>query len=969
MASRNIYLAYKRDTSHLIYWMVQTSNAIIKRCGPSKLGDNAPKSLNTSGAVTVAGLVSLAKFIARHLEKTPSPILRLFQSVINARTATHAAFQMMVANNPDPQVAKSNASHKLFIDALNAAFTALGGKAGIEADDGGSSSDEEDPDQLVLANIYLALSLEDEAGNESSDEPDEPAKPSSSAPPRRVQPRPGRGKKGKRGKKKQQKATQPAKESLEDVPIESYRIIQDEEGIVTEYLMAVWDLVKEWVDLRHTLQDIWREVAYDGLNSAVAGTVSNVAISMVRQSAASMFVDFPGHDTYEIVMNTITRGNVDKAQGNYTVSLFQLAHDGSKASTIRQTSIDVREEFLIRAYRDLLDFIADFQQTRSGKPTRRMLAEIKDWDPNFNLERATNEERIRWRRAYTINWLYDLVNVFSSVVVQRINLKGERHVLEEVDWSVRGPWGEHRVIFGINEFAADVTTWAMQKPGTDVRGRILPHHVFQLQIIVDALAVSRGWSISVLRGHILTPPARGYRPRRDVDLFVDRENKRCGQGFLQGADVLKQILDQPQIRPSVASGRHGQVTEMLEGFMWDFCHWLGESMYKYGLNTIPPSRFSHADSNGLWEYSPFLCGDQVPEVMCAVHLHNMLVQRRYIKQPVGLYASLAEIFPYSFFKDGKAPESDFVKGLIDLIGPATSRRSTRNRTAHHREIATTASSTIHELFTTDINMFFKDKSLLVALRRANWIPENIADENIPIPSVLCALRLASMKKVPSEAEETVLMRRMRSSPRASRKKDAGDWLDKTFWSGRELLAVDEQPVDQAARERVRDLLAEEFAGFTDKDGQGGRGKNTDQLGASPGFKLTLLKFDIATDVCGRNPISALNCIWVAARIVMLLVSIEENLQKARNPLYCRIYESGAPQHEKRVDLVLGALTGEDEECLRIMAETFESPRAGFMNHIYWNDLDEMHGMGMAKDKGRVTQAELMDDTPDACVVM
>lgn len=163
MATRNIYLAYKRDTSHLIYWIIQTSNTIIKRCDPSKLGDDAPKSPNTSGAVTVSGLVSLAKFIARHLEKTPSAILRLFRSVIDARAATHAAFQMMVAKNPDPQVAKRNASHKVFIDALNAAFTALGGEAGIEDEVGGTPPDKEEPDELLLANMYRALGLEGQA--------------------------------------------------------------------------------------------------------------------------------------------------------------------------------------------------------------------------------------------------------------------------------------------------------------------------------------------------------------------------------------------------------------------------------------------------------------------------------------------------------------------------------------------------------------------------------------------------------------------------------------------------------------------------------------------------------------------------------------------------------------------------------------------------------------------------------------
>jgi hypothetical protein len=39
----------------------------------------------------------------------------------------------------------------------------------------------------------------------------------------------------------------------------------------------------------------------------------------------------------------------------------------------------------------------DFQETRSGKPTKRMLSEIRDWDPNFDLQRATKEQRIKWR--------------------------------------------------------------------------------------------------------------------------------------------------------------------------------------------------------------------------------------------------------------------------------------------------------------------------------------------------------------------------------------------------------------------------------------------------------------------------------------------------------------------------------------------------------------------------------------------
>lgn len=55
--------------------------------------------------------------------------------------------------------------------------------------------------------------------------------------------------------------------------------------------------------------------------------------------------------------------------------------------------------------KDLLDFTNDFQKTRSGKPTKRMQAEIRNWDPEFDVQQASKEERIKWRRSYTINWL------------------------------------------------------------------------------------------------------------------------------------------------------------------------------------------------------------------------------------------------------------------------------------------------------------------------------------------------------------------------------------------------------------------------------------------------------------------------------------------------------------------------------------------------------------------------------------
>lgn len=334
---------------------------------------------------------------------------------------------------------------------------------------------------------------------------------------------------------------------------------------------------------------------------------------------------------------------------------------------------------MVHVYHDLYDFIIDFQKNRSGKPTKRMHSEIGNWDPDFDLLSASNQERIKWRRAYTINWLYDLVNVFSSVVIQSINQKGEEIVLESIDWSVNGPWNIHRRLFGLNEFAGDIASLAFQKPTTDIQQRILPHHVFQMACIVDSLTVSRGWSNNILRGHILRQPALGFRPRRDIDLFLDRENKSSGRGFYHSVEILIEYLENDSMMQQ-SPNRHRSHSEMLKMIQSDFVNWLGESKYKCGLMAIPASRFANTNANGLWEYSPFLCGaglaeglevsyalsflllDRMPEPICLVHLHNMLVKRGYIKEPVELYERLPDLFPTAFF-DGKPPHTDFLEAF------------------------------------------------------------------------------------------------------------------------------------------------------------------------------------------------------------------------------------------------------------------------------------------------------------------
>ncbi|KUJ19339.1 uncharacterized protein LY89DRAFT_731741 [Mollisia scopiformis] len=893
MADQNSYLAYKRDTRQLLFWMIHASNSIIKSSIPSPAAgiDGAPTTVNTTGQITVASMVPMASLVAKYIKPIPSTIYRLFESVIAARKASHAIFQQIAAQKPDPEIEKSNMSHRIFIDALTKAFAALGGNS-WRSEKMAETTHLQRTQTMSYSRMHFPLSVLvlKQSG--------------------------GKKKKGKKGKKVKGKAKAPIQEaSLDDVPLESYRIIEGQEGLVTDYLMAVYSVASQWVELRGYVQALWRQVAYGGLNSAVGGSMSNVAIAMIKKTEAAIFVEFPGHDSFQTIMNTITRGDPGKVQGMFHVSLAR-SKNGGAYEEVKEVDVDVNEHFMIHAYQDLLDFIKDFQHTRSGKPTKTMLAEIRDWDPTFDLERATKQQRIKWRRSFTINWLYDLVNVFSAIVVQRNTMKGQKWVMENVDWSMKGPWNQHRRLFGLNEFASIITTLAMQKPGTDVRPKIAPSCVFQLQCIVDSLAVFRGWSICGLQGHILIPPAAAFRPRRDVDLFLDRQNERPPNGYCSAVDLLRQVMEKDAILHGHFD-RHESTSSLLKDFSEDFVNWLGETKYLYGLTTIPHSRFSHTNANGLWEYSPFLCGvglmealeltydtgmmlwDSIPEPVCAIHLHNMSVQKGLITKPIGLFATIEDLFSTDFFAEGKAPNSNFQEALLAVMKPS-SRRSVYDRRAARRTIARTATD-IHGLLDPSTNRFFKQKSLLRIYRDAGCQTKEVTDP-------------ATGKKA----------------------------LQRTFLVNQALArGIDEQDLMSFSSipEALLPPLPERYSRAPSLTF--GRTAGGNKVLASERELLNLLQVDIMSDIGSEvRPLSSLNYIFVTIRFMMVFMQIEERLKALRNPVWVQAYEQDPTMmKEKRASLTVLALAGGDEECLRVMAEVFEKSRSGSINHIYWDDLE------------------------------
>jgi hypothetical protein len=948
MASRNLYLTYKKDTSRLLYWVINTSNGIIH--AGSKSEEDAVVTINTTGQSTVAEIVSMSKLISKHLKPIPSAIFDLFRAVIQAGSTVHAFFQQIVNDKPDAEIERSNATHKHFINALTEAFGALGGT--LQNPSKSALGVEIAEDGTIFLNKFSVLSLgtatDGGADASSADE----AQPGQARTQKR---RTGKGKKGKAGKrgkrpKQETSSKSTAEHSVADIPVESYRIIENKDGLVSEYLLAVYAVVQEWAELRSFTQDIWREVAYDGLNSAVAASLTSTAVAMVKQTCIAVFIDFPDHESYDTIIRTITRGDPEKAQSQFSLDMYRCSDDSREPEKVRGRKLDVKEQFWVHAYNDLVAFITDFQKNRTGKPTKAMQAQLNDWSPKFDLLRATNEERISWRRAYTINWLYDLVNVFSSIVVQHNTMKGEQHVYENVDWSTTGPWHQHRRLFGLNEFAGEITTLAMQKPNTDITRKILPHHVFQLQCVVDSFTASQGWTLSPLRGHVLAPPPPRFRPRRDVDLFLDRENQKMGQGLLQSINILKQLF-QKDAEIHQDMNRHTSRFALLEDLKFDFVDFLGESKYMYGLTTIPPSRFSTHNANGLWEYSPLLCAagliegliliqrvmmkfwDDVPEPTLALHLHNMLVKKGYLKKEVGLYATLKSLFKDSIFPAG-VPDDGFADALSARVSQGRNNSTThRQRQALIRDVT----KDTHQLLDPNLNRFFKSKSTLMMYYDAEWLPEKISDTVVKIPSMLYFLRLMNTERSidpitnKKSLEETELVQRAKSYGKT----------DEALLEDASIADPDLTTVTDGSEAMARRIAGKDHKTLPPRDPyQVLKDKKNGQFQGRA--LLDFLRLDVFADICGRDPVSSLNLVMVTCHIMLLFMEIEDLFSKTRHPLWVEAYERPTPQlrRQKRLALVVAAMTQEDDQTMKLFAKAFEKLRMGAIACVYWGDLRE-----------------------------
>lgn len=349
--------------------------------------------------------------------------------------------------------------------------------------------------------------------------------------------------------------------------------------------------------------------------------------------------------------------------------------------------------------------------------------------------------------------------------------------------------------------------------------------------------------------------------------------------------------------------RRVKYLETNDDISYEFVNFLGESKYVHGLDTIPPSRFSNSNSNGLWEYSPFLCGvglmealeiaytincpmwDDLSEPMCTVHLHNMLVQRGHIKEPVGLYRNLERIQSEAFFSysDGFPPKTYFRAAFDAQCTEGGSRRLIFERNSLQRYL-NLAPNDIHGILNVQTNRFFKEKSLLLVLREVGWVPDRIPDKDIKPNSTIGMLRLIQTKRVTDPVTGQQRLENTDLVKRAGKVGYSDDFIMHTA-SGLENV-LEWMNGGRFSAEAAKAVGAPEgYKTFTNEHLQQ---QNSMVPNDMHGKKTLpeLLKYDLNNDVCGKAaPLSSLNYVAATMQKMMMFTKIEEELRRIGNPSY------------------------------------------------------------------------------------
>lgn len=885
-----------------MYLLVTASNAVLS----VKKFKVRP---NTTGKIDSSGFVPAAELIAKHMKSIPGEILRVLKSVIELRISHYAEFQRRVSTNPNFEMEESNKSHKHFIDVLSRTFHILGGEDGLKKEKKAEVKAEVKADkkelsnedfQASFSNLFEHLDLQSvEGSDEESDDTSlccgdgEISRALLSK--RAKADRNGKNKrngKSSRGNGKWKSSSKNKKKSPGKMPLEQYGIMDDDHHVAAEHFLVASSILEQCIDLRLQSQKRWWLVAYTAFQPLTALSTSAQSIAMIQRAHKTMSLEFPGSHSYKSLINAYTRGGMENLQPTTTIRVYRKRGSDECCVSMQETAVSrepMRELLMEHAYNNLVEFLEDYEMTPSGAPTKSMQAEISQWDPEYDLEAATDDQRLEWRRLYTINWLYGLAGYYLSTK-QGVEDEGTRASLQ-TGRKISTPWADDYTFFGLGDFARSIISLARKASRCQVQDCIPPHLVFQVQCIVDSFTASRGWTVEV-SGHILkAPPVEDGLPEK-CGVIGWFERVTCGhecrhhQGLTQALDSLVELYASSETR----HGAFGRDSLALVCTSWWQHH---RAIIKLRNGEAPGPRanakIGRLDEHGLFSFSPFLCSsamlqtielfyryamfvwDSTPEVILILHLHNMLCQTGALKEPVELMDKVTSWFSHDLFGETR-PTSNFRQAFLDRKGAL---RFTSLSLLQPFLISTPSYKQFHMS-----ERFFKTRSSFLVFHEAGWESDAVSPLRVSNLSKPSCLRLA-IKALKNR------------SPFDSRRH-----FTRIPKSGHNI----DIPHFDPTSEHIPETMVLDQSNYS-------------------------LERDLCT--CCQAPLSGVNFLAVTHRLLSMWIAIEKKLKHSGHVHSDGVDRTASSSCRSPVEsVVLTALQGDNDELNRLMADVFDENRGG-----------------------------------------
>ncbi|KAL8287805.1 hypothetical protein RB600_003638 [Gaeumannomyces tritici] len=599
MDLRELVVDYHSHANAVLTWLIGASNRIILRDSRAVAASGLSLSYNPTDSLDrPRDLSEMAILVARNphlIGSIPDSVLYHMYCEIDVRRQV----ARLMAEDADE-------GHFFYITCLEAAFTILGG------------------DKLLDNRQRMKLAFEPRtARDKTTTRPQNPFASLDVEPCAEQAPAAAKSTlRGQRAKLKRAPAPAPAQRAAlalatSSTPLEVLNALVDKQSLRTRE--AALKFVRKSVALHDVIQLVWQRVACCQFPSHAAGALLHVATTIIRNNELIDHSD-------EFLGQMSFLGMVRIATGRRLTDSTEAPDDFEELSgtigapTDSGPLVGIYEQLQLHTYWSLVEFARNYRENKTGKPTKRMAAQLRAWDPGMDLETATPEARLSWRRLYTIKLLYQLLDLFSS-------------------FSVRD---QHS--FGLSRLATQVAQLVRQKRDADVPKCIKPSLVFQLQCVVDSWTVRRGWFIDPVSGHRFGKAAEELDCGRVIVKALDHSVSGEPRGPLESLAELSQTLE--------VTGRGCSNSNILRGRLDGLVGRLGP------LLGGPP----RPGDATLWNLSPALCGTALMEAVqllrqaafricdtlgtptALLSLHAHLLDAGFLKEPVPYYVDLAKIF-------------------------------------------------------------------------------------------------------------------------------------------------------------------------------------------------------------------------------------------------------------------------------------------------------------------------------------